>query len=182
MKRIMHFVLTGVLMLVLSYSYCQNESREVTVYKTLKDFQSDKGEKVGNLTNYSITLGYATLIVDNNTKIKVKDYWGFAVDSTLFRSYKSSFITVMSVGKMVYYEMGILHLRGWATTGEKIYFYSKSLSSKIYAKLGRFKRSLEKTDTETLTVIKGIKKAMKTRGINDQMEAVRASVFKLNPL
>ncbi len=189
MRNIKQLLICFILTMIVGFTYGQKDIKEITLYKTIEDFKSNNGEKIGKFNNFSMGIGHVALIVENGKKsVSVKDYWGFTIDSTLFRVNKSDFVMVFSVGKIVYYEHGVLHLRmllsdtgtGWTESDSKLFFYSSTLSSAIFNNLNKFIKSVSNPDKAILKLEDGIKEASKTRDFNKRLNAVRKCVLKFN--
>lgn len=187
MKNLKTRLLCSLLIFVFINSYSQEYENVVTTYYTYDDYKSDRGKEIGYISSFSIGMGHVILVVgDDKKKVDVQDYWGFSVDSVLFRVAKSDALRVYSVGKIVYYEDGPMHLNllisGYAGVeqGENIYNYSETLTSEIFNSTRKMLKSLSNPDKEVVKMLDEIRKSHSIMDMNKQINAIRKCVLKYN--
>jgi hypothetical protein len=187
MKNLKTLFLCSFLIFVLMDSYCQEYENVVTTYYTYDDYKSDRGKEIGYVSSFSIGIGHVILFVgDEKKSVDLQDYWGFSVDSILFRVKKSYALRVYSVGKIVYYEDGPMHLNllidGYAGVedGENIYYYSQTLNSEIFNSSKKMIKSMNNPDNEIVKMMDEIRKSHSIMDMKKQINAIRKCVLKYN--
>ncbi len=115
----------------------------ITLFQTLKDYQSGKGKVIGEFEGYEWSKD-AVLLLTPPVKGKkpvvhdITGYWGYSIGDQLYRIYEGLPHIIFKQGKGVYYENGLAHMdiaMDKKDGGDLVYgkycFLSKSIDSPI---------------------------------------------------
>jgi hypothetical protein len=115
----------------------------ITLFQTLKDYQSGKGKVIGEFEGYEWSKD-AVLLLTPPVKGKkpvvhdITGYWGYSIGDQLYRMYEGLPHIIFKQGKGIYYENGLAHMDiamdkkdGGDIVYGKYCFLSKSIDSPI---------------------------------------------------
>ena len=177
---------TLVLLIILCFSMNGQKKdldKNVYMYKTIEDFNSQKGEFVGELSWFEwYGWGSSQLFLKNNdveTKLNLNKYWGFKIGDYLFRMNNNSPkmpLCVVNTNEKVFYINGFFYLSiirygipGSSDRSENAVFYSDTIDSEIYAITKIINN--EKDNPKLQELIECIKKGKKRYGAQSQFNA-----------
>jgi hypothetical protein len=90
-------------------------SPPITLYRTLKDFQANKGTVIGEFEGYEWNKGNVLLFtppVKGKKPVEhdVTAHWGFSIGEHTYRMYQGVPHIILKQGKGIYYENGLAHM------------------------------------------------------------------------
>lgn len=106
---------TALTLLLSLFTLAAMAAPPITLYSSLKDYQSGKGKVIGEYEGYEWSKQGVVLLTppEKGRKPVVHDvaqYWGFSIGKYTYRLYEGMPHVILKEGKGVYYENGLAHM------------------------------------------------------------------------